>query len=181
MYEVEITDSQEFVSLEEAFLREVVSRTLACEQVSAARISIAVVDNAAIRDLNRRFLDHDFATDVLSFPFECDDPAEPGETLSRGSGKRLEGEVVVSSEMACHKAAEFYWRPQDELVLYLVHGLLHLVGYDDSTDSERSLMRSRERAILQFWQLTPRYASGLEDQTPCERPSPADGMAGADS
>jgi probable rRNA maturation factor len=181
MYEVEITDSQEFVALEAAFLREVVSRTLACEQVRAARISVAVVDNAVIRDLNRKYLDHDFATDVLSFPFDCDDPSEPTGSLGRGSGKRLEGEVVVSSEMASQKAADFHWRPQDELVLYLVHGLLHLVGYDDSTDAEQSLMRSRERAILQLWQLAPRYASSEEDQTPCERPSPADGMAGADS
>ena len=51
------------------------------------------------------------------------------------------------------------WAAEDELLLYVVHGLLHLCGYDDLTDGARPVMRRRERQVLAYWQLTP---TGLE-------------------
>lgn len=161
-YRVEIANSQAGVEIDEGFLREVVSRTLAEEGVVRADISVAIVDDPTIHDLNRRHLAHDEPTDVLSFLLSGD-AGEPGADQRgsasgcRGAGKSLEGEVIASAETALRRAPDFAWSPHDELVLYIVHGLLHLAGYDDLTPAEKRLMRRRERAILALWGLAPRY------------------------
>lgn len=156
-YEIDIANSQFSLAVNEPFLREAAERTLALEEVRAAEISIAVMGNDKIQELNRQYLDHDYATDVLSFLLECDgelDETGPP-TPPLGRGKIISGEVIVSAEMAADRAAEFGWQASDELLLYLVHGLLHLCGYDDHTDEERALMRSRERNVLSLWDIVP--------------------------
>ena len=85
-----------------------------------ATISVAVVDDDAISELNGEFLGHQGPTDVLSFVLE------QGEDF-------LDGEVVVSAETAQRAAAEFGWSAAEELLLYVIHGALHLAGYDDAT------------------------------------------------
>ena len=98
--------------------------------------------------MNRQYLEHDYGTDVLSFLLECDPEPTPDEEVPRGRGKRIEGEIIVSAEMAKQSAADFSWSPWEEFVLYVVHGLLHLAGYDDLSDSEREIMQSREQQML---------------------------------
>lgn len=172
MFEIEIHNAQDHLPVDEAYLQEVACRTLAEERVASAVISIAVVDNAAIRELNRTYLDHDYETDVLSFLLE----SEPTD-----SGPRIEGEVVVSAEMALHSAAEFDWTPGDELVLYLVHGLLHLTGYDDQNPAARQRMRDRERAILGLWDRAPHYKEVVEPVSGASGRRPVAGSSGANS
>ena len=176
MYEIAIANEQTLLEIDEEHLRSVARQVLSSEEVRAASVSIAIVDDAALRTLNRRHLGHDYDTDVLSFLLECehDDSPTVGWAESsrpttstpraakddvapapRGRGKRIEGEVIASAEMAIKMAGEFHWRPIDELTLYIVHGLLHLAGYDDLSDKERELMRSRERALLSQWNLAP--------------------------
>lgn len=150
MYAVDIANEQVSLALDEEQLCDVARAVLAAEQVREAEISIAIVDDVTMRELNRRHLEHDYDTDVLSFLLEC----EPGEgdvataDKPRGRGKRIEGEVIASADMAVRMAANYGWRPIDELTLYVVHGLLHLAGYDDLTDAERGIMRARECEIL---------------------------------
>ena len=168
MYQIDVANSQSFLDVDEAFVRDVVTRTLAAEQVASSAVSIAIVDNATIRPLNRTHLSHDYDTDVLSFLFERKPMAgvlDVGRQASlRGVGKEIEGEVVVSAEMALQQAFRYGWRPRDELTLYLIHGLLHLVGYDDDSDEEAAVMRQRERAILALWNLTP-VGEGADAET----------------
>lgn len=154
MYEIEIANSQTVLEVDLDFLQEVAERTLAEEQVAVAEISIALVDNAEIHRLNRQYLEHDYETDVLSFLFDSSQAEEPADGL-RGAGKSIEGEIIVSTEMAMQMAEQLGWTANGELVLYLVHGLLHLAGYDDLTPDERQLMRMREREILKLWNLVP--------------------------
>ncbi|HUE13628.1 MAG TPA: rRNA maturation RNase YbeY [Planctomycetaceae bacterium] len=132
-------------------IRRIARLALAAEEVAQATISVALVDNQAIHRLNRRHLNHDYETDVLSFLFD----SRPNESTTavvptnpRGTGRRIDGEIVISAEMALQSAPRFGWTATEELSLYLVHGLLHLCGYDDGADSERRLMKKRERAIL---------------------------------
>lgn len=157
-YEIDIANSQSCWTVDEEFLCEAVQRTLALEEVRAAEISVAVIDNDEIQELNRQFLEHDYATDVLSFLLECDGELADDSTTAAplGRGKTLSGEVIISAEMAADRAEEFGWEADKELLLYLVHGLLHLCGYDDHTDEQRALMRSRERAVLSQWNIVPR-------------------------
>jgi probable rRNA maturation factor len=150
--EIEISNLQSHLSISDARVRKVVRTVFAAEQVAGATVSIALTDNATIRRINRDYLQHDYDTDVLSFLFEslcvARRHAGPIPNPWRAAGRHLDGEVVVSCQMAAAAAVRFGWSPRDELTLYLVHGLLHLCGYDDQTPRERRLMRERERVIL---------------------------------
>ena len=66
----------------------------------------------------------------------------------RADGASIEGEIIASAEMALSMATEGCWSAQDELTLYVIHGMLHICGYEDLTPEEQSIMRSREKAIM---------------------------------
>jgi len=102
---------------------------------TSASISVAIVEDRAIHDLNRRFLQHDWPTDVLSFVLE-------------ESQQHLEGELVVSAETALRQAAQYGWSGAEELLLYVIHGTLHLVGYQDKQPTEIQAMRTAEAKYL---------------------------------
>jgi probable rRNA maturation factor len=117
-------------------------------------VSVAIVDDAAIHELNRQFLKHDYPTDVLSFPLEDAPP-------------RLEGEVVVSADTAERCAADAGWTPDEELLLYVIHGALHLAGFGDKEPAEAAAMRAREVAALESLgiALSPRDSRWRADDT----------------
>jgi probable rRNA maturation factor len=159
MYQIDVADTQDCLEIDEDFLIQVARRVLAEEQVAGAEISVALVDDPAIHDINRQYLGHDYPTDVISFLLECEPAEEDSATgkppTLRGKGKRLDGELIISTETAIQEAKNYGWSPREELVLYLIHGLLHLVGYDDLSSTEQSVMRARERAMLALFQMTP--------------------------
>jgi probable rRNA maturation factor len=136
MLRIKIAIPQESVPVERARMREVARTVLEGEGVAESSISLAFVDNATIHRLNKQFLNHDEPTDVLSFP------------LSGPSAKTLEGELILGAEVAKEQAEKRGHDVQTELSLYVVHGLLHLVGFDDSTDAAAKAMRERERHYL---------------------------------
>jgi probable rRNA maturation factor len=107
--------------------------------VDKAAISVAIIDDEAISKLNWEYLRHRGPADVLSFPLDD----------SRDKGGRLEGEVIASAETATRCAPKYGWTPHDELLLYVVHGTLHLVGNDDRTERQRAEMHLLEREVLQ--------------------------------
>ncbi len=154
LIQIKIQNTQNDLSVDEKRLKEVACHLLQLEKVIAADVSLAIVDNATIRELNRQYLEHDYATDVLSFLLECQ--IEPDKQVPglRGSGKTLEGEIIVSAEMAVSMAKTYQWSATDELLLYIVHGLLHLCGYDDLSEDELHLMRIKEQQTLDRWGLT---------------------------
>lgn len=144
MNAIEVTNQQSALPVDAARLVSAVEAVLADAATVSATVSVAVVDDPTIHRLNRRYLDHDDATDVLSFVLEQ-------------SERRLEGEVIVSAERALAVASEYGWPPEDELLLYVIHGALHLVGYDDSTPGRRAVMRRHERACLARFGLEASY------------------------
>jgi probable rRNA maturation factor len=134
--EVEISDTQDHLRVDREELADLARRVLVQEGHTHGSISIALVDQATIHTLNRTHLGHDWPTDVLSFP------------LSNPDDRVLTGELVVSAEMALTTAREIGVEPSHELALYIVHGLLHLCGYDDSREPDAGRMRRREDEIL---------------------------------
>lgn len=100
-----------------------------------ATVSIAIVDDETIHQLNRQFLAHDYPTDVLSFTLEDEPP-------------QLEGEIIVSVDTARQNAAEAGWSADDELLLYVIHGTLHLAGYLDKSPDDYAEMRAAEAEVL---------------------------------
>jgi probable rRNA maturation factor len=136
MAKISIATPQEIVAVDRARMREVARAVLAGENVADYEISLAFVDNPTIHRLNKQFLDHDEPTDVLSFP------------LSDPAAKKLTGELVLGVEVARDQAAERGHDVQCELALYVIHGLLHLCGYDDKAPAHEKEMRHRERHYL---------------------------------
>ncbi len=107
--------------------------------LSKATVSIAIVDDAEIRKLNRRFLNRKSNTDCLSFDLsDTKGPQSP----------RL-FELIVNGEMAIRQANLRGHSSQAELALYITHGLLHNLGFDDSTESKARKMHDMEDNILQ--------------------------------
>jgi len=115
------------------------------EAPEAVELSIAVVALAEMTELNERYRSKTGPTDVLSFP--CDDPCAvvaPGEPVTLG-------DVVLAPEVAESQAAEYGHTVEEELNLLLVHGVLHLLGYDHVADEDAEVMQARERALLTAW------------------------------
>jgi len=176
MIRIEIANQQDCLDIDKAFVRSVARKTLQAEQVTSATISIAILDNPAIHELNRQFLNHDYETDVLSFSLSDEDQPERFVIgAPRGAGRHIEGEVIVSAEMAIAMAADYKWSARDELALYLVHGLLHLCGYDDLTEDELPVMRRREQEIFELLGLQPPVRDAQDrghlDDEPHSQPS----------
>lgn len=97
-------------------------------------LSFAVLSDDEMRQLHLRSTGHDVSTDVLAFPLE----EEP----------LLRGDVACSADTARREAARRGHAPYDELMLYAVHGVLHLLGHDDHARAARAKMRRAERAAL---------------------------------
>jgi probable rRNA maturation factor len=137
MIKVSIATPQESIAVDRGRMRTAARTVLEGEGVSDAEISLAFVDDATIHGLNQRYLGHDEPTDVLSFP------------LSEAGARRLAGELVIGAEVARTQAEERGHDLQAELALYVIHGLLHLCGYDDKSAAAAKEMRARERHYLE--------------------------------
>jgi probable rRNA maturation factor len=122
---------------------ESVARTaLEAEGVPTAELGILITDDATIHDLNRRYADEDKATDVLSFSLR-----EGEEFVSPDDIVRL-GEVIISLDTAKRQAEEAGRALEAEVAHLLVHGILHLLGYDHAEPDEERAMQARERELL---------------------------------
>ena len=144
MAKIEITDLQDHVRLDKKMILQIVRRVIKEEGRSAKSLSIVLTDNRHIRDLNREYLGRNGVTDVISFPLE--DLDWPGGHCSNGG---INGEIIASAELAVQQAQTTNTDPRAELMLYLVHGLLHLMGYDDRKPEQARQMHAREDALLE--------------------------------
>lgn len=132
---VEIADDFGRLQMDQGKLKKMVSGV--CERFGLpdATISIAVVDNETIRKLNRQFFNRNDATDVISFDLSEDDGA-------------ITFEVVVNGPCAIKQAKLRGHEAESELALYVLHGLLHNLGFDDSPGRQARKMRNTEGLIL---------------------------------
>jgi probable rRNA maturation factor len=113
-------------------------RLLAAIGERDSAISLSLIGDGAMRELNRDYRGKDAATDVLSFPMEHA-PAPDAE--------RLLGDVVISVDTAARQATEYDATLQRELYRLLIHGLLHLAGHDHVRAAERRVMEREERRL----------------------------------
>ena len=92
------------------------------------------LDDEGIRDMNAKHLDHDYATDIITFGYK--------------DGKRISGEIYIGMETVEDNAVFLGVDYSDELCRVIVHGLLHLIGFDDHSDDEKRVMRGEEEKCL---------------------------------
>jgi len=125
------------LEVDEPTLVELAQQTLRAEGIERAELSVSFVEEAEIAELHSRFMDEPGPTDVLSFPLDAGDADE--------EGVRLLGDVVIAPSVAARNNPA---DPEAEIRLLLVHGILHLLGYDHEEDAERAEM----------WGLQERYS-----------------------
>jgi probable rRNA maturation factor len=116
--------------------------TLEMERVPSCQLSLLLTGDDHVRELNRQFAGDDHATDVLSFSLREGEPFVSGDETDRL------GEVIVSFETAARQAEEAGHHVEDEVAHLLVHGVLHLLGYDHTEPEEETKMRMHERRVL---------------------------------
>lgn len=102
-------------------------------------ISIIFCSDNYVLDINQKYLQHDYFTDIITFDY-CE-------------GDRLSGDLFISVDSVRENSVEFGTEFKDELNRVIIHGLLHLVGYDDHTEKDIKLMRSKENYYLSLREL----------------------------
>ena len=111
-------------------IRSVVRRTFRHLRINNAELSIVFVTPLRMRSINAQYLKHDYVTDVITF--DLDEAAE----------------IVICPAVAFKNARVYSHSVTTEIVLYVIHGLLHLAGYDDHTQKDRDVMRVKEKQLL---------------------------------
>jgi probable rRNA maturation factor len=115
-------------------------------RAAAGELTIALVDDRAIRRLNRRFAGKNRVTDVLSFPADVASGVRPSNGPQTPDRRRHLGDIAIATGVARRQALEAGHRYADELRVLALHGLLHLLGYDHhSDDGEMARLEARLR------------------------------------
>lgn len=125
--------------LNESFLRLMASRALALSRPgNVGELDIVILDDRRMRGLNRRYKRSGRSTDVLSFRIG----------LAEFGSKGCTGQIAICASTASKNARIFKSSFERELILYIIHGILHLCGYDDQTKHEAARMSKRQNTIL---------------------------------
>lgn len=131
------------------WLKKVVRQILVAENVNPiVEIDVVITGQDKIQELNRVYLDEDAPTDVLSFSM-VESPADVDKFITPPDNTLRIGEVIISYPQAKKQAKQRGHRVKYEISLLVIHGILHLLGYDHDTPKHRRIMRSRESAILE--------------------------------
>lgn len=146
-WRIEVVSEQDRVALCAERVRQAVECALRQGGYEQGEVGVRLVNDTAIAALHARWMNDDTPTDVLSFPLH----AEAG---------RVEGDIIASAETACRVAGALGWPPEHELLLYVVHGALHLAGYDDLTPQACASMRAAEQAVFAALHLPAPPATG---------------------
>jgi probable rRNA maturation factor len=154
-----VQNDQRAVAIDQKWLGRTAEAILSAARAETAELSVLLVSDRRMRALNRRYRKKDRTTDVLAFPLTSTlsrVPVAPQVAMGHGRGKgkgqkppRLLGDVVISMQTAKRQAEEFGHSLRAEIARLLVHGILHLLGYDhERSVRDAAVMARRERAIL---------------------------------
>jgi len=135
--EIEITDRQKFLAVDLEQLQSTVRYVLTQFSLRKAVLSLVIVDDPAISELKKRFYGKSMVTDVLSFDLRDDTDSE------------LDCEVIVNGQRALEAAKDRSIDALAELNLYVIHGLLHQLGYNDQTPRQSRRMHKKEDQLLE--------------------------------
>jgi len=102
------------------------------------QIELVFVDDETIRTINRKYLNHDFITDIITFPFHDE-------------GEMIEGTLYCCSPQILRQAGDFQETFDNEILRVVIHGLLHLIGYGDHTSMEKQIMRNLEDTYIKIF------------------------------
>ncbi len=137
---ITIKNLQNRVPVDTKRVKKTVQKVLSQEGIKkSVDITLCFVNDAKIKELNSRYLGKNRPTDVIAF-----DLSAPQER------KKILGDIAISTERAIANARDFHTSVLYELYLYVIHGVLHILGYDDKNKKKRTLMRRKEKQILEI-------------------------------
>jgi probable rRNA maturation factor len=148
--EIEIFVEEEFRGvMDGGWVKKIVRQVLKAEGVAPLyEVSLVFTDSETVQQLNRDYRGVDEPTDVLAFYMLPQKGIDSSFALPPDGVTRL-GEVIISYPQAAEQAKEQGHSPERELALLVIHGILHLLGYDHEEPKEESKMRERERELLE--------------------------------
>ena len=119
------------------------------EKVKTVDLSIVFVLDSKIKSLNKKYLQENHPTDVLSFDFKSVTRGNHEPRVTNNES-RINGEIIISADTALRNARAYQTSPQQEILLYVIHGILHLLGYDDHSPDDIQEMRRKEEELMSF-------------------------------
>lgn len=138
---VSVYNRQKDLKLSAVAIKKTVKHALEFHKINCDELAIHLITDRAMRKLHADFFDDPTPTDCITFPYDKDG----------SSGYFFLGEVFICPKTAFHYIAEQgSGDTYNEVTLYLVHGILHLLGYDDMNSSDRKIMRSKEKELMSF-------------------------------
>ena len=117
--------------------KKLVEKIIASEKKIIGEINFIITTDDNLRTINREFLNHDYFTDVISFNYSA--------------GENISGEIYISEDTVRHNSIEYNVGLDNEMQRVMIHGILHLVGYNDKTDSEKQEMRRLEDKWIKYF------------------------------
>jgi probable rRNA maturation factor len=144
-------DTQYESQLDADALHRLAIRVLQSERVAGPlEMGVVITTDEEVRTLNRQYLEHDYETDVISFGMGQGDTelTEGSRFVTPAERPPYLGDVVISCDRATEQAPEYGHTTQAEVATLLVHGVLHLLGYDDTSESDRERMHARQQELI---------------------------------
>ena len=154
MAQIDIHIEEKFRGVvDQGWARKIAQAVLKAEKVAPpCEVSLVFTDSETVRKLNRDYRGVDEPTDVLAFYMLPQKEADSSFALPPDGVTRL-GEVLISYPKAVEQAKEQGHSPARELALLIIHGILHLLGYDHEEPKEEARMRTREKELLEKFSL----------------------------
>ena len=152
---ITVENQQKRIPLKPQTILLAAKKILRHEKVKTVDLSIVFVLDSKIKSLNKKYLQENHPTDVLSFDFKSVSRAsclEGRNHQQRGTSNesRINGEIIISADTAVRNARAYQTSPQQEILLYVIHGILHLLGCDDHSPSDIQEMRRKEAELMSF-------------------------------
>ena len=147
--EILIKNQQKIVKINQRKIKEIIKKILQHLKVDEeTEISVLFTDDKFIRSLNNKYRGIDKPTDVLSFSL-----GEGSVKTPESESDTLLGDIIISAETAQRQADKLNHSREKELAVLLIHGLLHLTGYDHEKDKDYKIMQEKESEILKIFDL----------------------------
>jgi probable rRNA maturation factor len=137
--DISIKNLQTKVSIRIPRIKQVARRTLRHLNIPEATLSVIFVATSRMKSLNTKYLKHAYVTDILTFNYSPE-----------GQRKRILAEIIIAPSVAVANARAFATTLHKEIELYVIHGILHLAGYDDHSPGDIARMRKKEQEITRM-------------------------------
>ena len=128
------TEETSMPEIDHTVVSDWIKNELNLKQLFLGNISIIFCSNEYLLSINRHYLNHDYYTDVITFDYS--------------SNKKISGDIFISTEMISHNAVKFNTELKNELLRVIIHGILHLCGFNDKTPKEKEVMTLQEDLSL---------------------------------